>query len=238
MFEKENNFKTPSESSIDKDYVELDKLAVLTTSEIRLQIVLYLLIFGELSMSEINKKLKKSKATIHRHLKILLEQKIIQLSREKKVRGSIKAKYYKLTDEFLSLFEFKLRKILFKTDNLEKWGVKFEDLIQLFQFAMIIIKKPVEIFSRILDFYFKDIELNNQQLHREINKIDPSINITFLNESQLAKLNEKLKDFYSMLNKFALENKNQSKNVEKSYIFTSYLVNLSRLLELGSKYKY
>jgi DNA-binding transcriptional ArsR family regulator len=231
MFENEKQ----SESSINKDFVESDKLAILT-NRIRLQIILYLLIFGELSMSEINKKLKKSKATIHRHIKILKEKNIVILSREKKVRGSIKAKHYRLKDEFLSLFELQLKKILFKTDNLEIRDIKFEHLIHLFQFAMIIIKKPIEIFSRILDFYFKDIDVNYQQFYREMKKINSSINIMFLTESQFTKLNEKLKDFHSMLNNLALENKNQSNNIKRSYMFTSYLVNLNRLLELGNKY--
>jgi len=65
-----------------------------------------LTIYNELSFTELCAKIGKSKSTVHPHLQLLMEHKIVQEVREQKVRGSIPAKYYSLTPNAHELLEF------------------------------------------------------------------------------------------------------------------------------------
>ena len=69
---------------------------VLEQNEIRLLIWGLLNIYNELSFTEIAQKLGKSKSTIHPHLHKLIDVGLVKVSKQKKVRGSIPAKYYSM----------------------------------------------------------------------------------------------------------------------------------------------
>ncbi|KON28818.1 hypothetical protein AC481_00160 [miscellaneous Crenarchaeota group archaeon SMTZ-80] len=74
---------------------------VIEESEIRLVIWGLLNIYSELSFTEIAQKLGKSKSTLFPHIKELIDAGLIQVSKEKKVRGSILAKYYSIAPDAL-----------------------------------------------------------------------------------------------------------------------------------------
>lgn len=215
-----------------QDLIKLDINSILNNA-LRFQIISNLLIFNELSMSDLNRKLKRSKSTLHRHIKLLIELGFIELSKEKKVRGSIKAKYFKLTNKFLNLLDYGEKKLKIRGDEVKKKDNKIQDQIDLMKLSILINIKPLEILRKIIDFSPENRDLNYPLLLREIKAINPIINIMFLTKHEFKKLNEKLKEFNSLLNELEFNKKKQSNSEPTPYLFTSYLLNLNSLLKIN-----
>ncbi|MFX0036793.1 MAG: winged helix-turn-helix domain-containing protein [Candidatus Hermodarchaeota archaeon] len=66
---------------------------------IRLRIWGLLNVYPELSFTELAKKLRKSKSTIHPHLQKLIELGIVEISKREHIRANIEAHYYSLTSD-------------------------------------------------------------------------------------------------------------------------------------------
>ncbi|MFX1327524.1 MAG: winged helix-turn-helix domain-containing protein [Promethearchaeota archaeon] len=66
---------------------------------IRLRIWGLLNVYPELSFTELAKKLRKSKSTIHPHLQKLIELGIVEISKREHIRANIEAHYYSLTPD-------------------------------------------------------------------------------------------------------------------------------------------
>ena len=77
--------------------LQLDKKKLLA-DDINFRITSLLVVYNELSLSELTIKVRGSKSTAHRHLAVLLENDLVEVSREIKVRSDRKAKYYRLTE--------------------------------------------------------------------------------------------------------------------------------------------
>jgi DNA-binding transcriptional ArsR family regulator len=80
-----------------EDQLQLDKRKLLE-DDINFRITSLLIVYHELSLSELTRRVRGSKSTAHRHLAVLLENGLVEVSREEKVRSDRKAKYYQLTD--------------------------------------------------------------------------------------------------------------------------------------------
>lgn len=80
-----------------EDQLQLDKKKLLA-DDINFRITSLLIVYHELSLSELTVKVRGSKSTAHRHLAVLLENGLVEVSREIKVRSDRKAKYYRLTE--------------------------------------------------------------------------------------------------------------------------------------------
>ena len=81
-----------------KEQLRLDDKQKLLSDDINFRITLLLIVYHELSLSELTKRVRGSKSTAHRHLAVLLENGLVEVSREIKVRSDRKAKYYRLTE--------------------------------------------------------------------------------------------------------------------------------------------
>ena len=79
------------------DQLRLDKKKLLA-DDINFRITSLLIVYNELSLTELTKRVRGSKSTAHRHLAVLLENGLIEVSQEIKVRSDRKAKYYQLTE--------------------------------------------------------------------------------------------------------------------------------------------
>jgi predicted transcriptional regulator len=79
---------------------------VIEQNEIRLLIWGLLNIYPELSFTELAQKLGKSKSTLFPHIQELIDAGLMQISKEKKVRGSIPAKYYSIVPDALEKIVF------------------------------------------------------------------------------------------------------------------------------------
>jgi len=76
----------------------MDLTKIITMNPIRSAIVGLLIMYKELSYTELSKKLGRSKSTIHPHLKKLEDIGVIRVSREEP-RGGTPAKYYEYNQE-------------------------------------------------------------------------------------------------------------------------------------------
>ena len=95
--------KTKSiELDLDTDYLLEIPLEEIFKSKVRLEIFFLLSIYGELNLTDLSKLLDKSKPALHRHIQNLLKVGLICESKEEKVRGSIKAKFYQLFPVFVN----------------------------------------------------------------------------------------------------------------------------------------
>ncbi|MFX0211390.1 MAG: ArsR/SmtB family transcription factor [Candidatus Hodarchaeota archaeon] len=89
--------KKGSEVNDKKDKGSNDfSLDIIINSPVRHNIFFLLNVYRELSLTDLSQLLHKSKPALHRHIQKMIEAGIIKESKEEKVRGSIKAKYYKL----------------------------------------------------------------------------------------------------------------------------------------------
>ena len=79
------------------DELRLDKQKLLA-DDINFRITSLLIVYNELSLSELTRRVRGSKSTAHRHLAVLLENNLVEVSREEKVRSDRKAKFYQLTE--------------------------------------------------------------------------------------------------------------------------------------------
>ncbi|MFX0210901.1 MAG: ArsR/SmtB family transcription factor [Candidatus Hodarchaeota archaeon] len=95
MLTKNNIDIDDNKNNNPKDFV----LDVILNSQVRHSVFFLLYIYRELSLTDLSHLLDKSKPALHRHLQKMIEAGIITESKEVKVRGSIKAKYYKLVEE-------------------------------------------------------------------------------------------------------------------------------------------
>ena len=101
----------------------------LMENPLRMQILFYLLIFGELSLSELTKMLGKTKSTIHHHTKYLEDEKIrILLSREQ-ITKNYKEKFYEINPVIMDFIKSK-EKI---DDAISQRQIKKDHLIYFFQ---------------------------------------------------------------------------------------------------------
>ena len=86
-------------------------IAELFKSRTRLLIYALLSIHIEMNLNEMSKVLKKSKSTLSEHLQKMMKAGLVVVSREEKIRGNIKAKYFCLAENAEeSVYEIKPRK--------------------------------------------------------------------------------------------------------------------------------
>jgi len=69
----------------------------LLADDINFRITSLLIVYNELSLTQLTKRVRGSKSTAHRHLQVLIENELVEVSAEIKVRSDKKAKYYSLT---------------------------------------------------------------------------------------------------------------------------------------------
>jgi predicted transcriptional regulator len=221
-----------SKSEQRSDFLGTAKFLDIVVSDLKMKILLNLLISKEISLTKIAKKLNKSKPTIHRHLKKLIKNNFVEVSKEKKVRGSIKAKYYKLSKEFQKNIKPYQRSILSKIDNIGSGDEDLEDLIRLLRFYILIILKPLKILKQILNSKDKDTFGRNYNLKEVLKNLEPSFEVMFFSEKQYNEVKELMNDFYSKL-KYLRHN--QEKNIEKPYYLSLFTLELKKLLELEKR---
>ncbi|MHA2051757.1 MAG: winged helix-turn-helix domain-containing protein [Promethearchaeota archaeon] len=221
----------------------------LLQNETRFQIWGLLSIFPELSFSQICKKLNKSKSTVHPHLQKLIELDIIEVAREKKVRGNIPAKYYALTNEKQSNSIITCGigdhcpPIITGDKNTGSMEGLFSEIIDN-KLAQDIIEgeKMLEIYSKnITDSKLKFYEkISNSdfapQIIQEIFGGKESFNsIMFLSELEYRKLRELFEGLLEEIQNFIESNKSKTKKGEKDYVFLASANNFNRILKEISK---
>jgi DNA-binding transcriptional ArsR family regulator len=77
------------------------KLIAIVKEPVSLHIMMLLIVYRELSLSQMTDAIKKSKPTIHRRLQVMIDCGLVVESKEEHVRGNILAKYYKIDESVI-----------------------------------------------------------------------------------------------------------------------------------------
>lgn len=199
---------------------------IVEKSDIRMQIRGFLTIYGELSFTRLCEKIGRSKSTVHPHLKILLQHKVVQEVREQKVRGSIPAKYYSLGPNAYEILEFA--------------GVDTSKGIDR-KLADIIIKSGKNFnkyHNTLLDMhirYFNKLEKieDDEKIIDELKYyIEGYTGTTFyLTEDQLKRWRKQYFDLSIKFYKEMIKENKENPNAEKPYYFFAKILPLKKLFE-------
>jgi DNA-binding transcriptional ArsR family regulator len=149
-----------------KKQIEFMKLL---SSVPRLRIMLLLLIFRKLSLAQLSKLLRRTKATITHHIKKFETSEIIKISR-KEARGPIDAIFYELDPNFFNLVELSFDKFQSLNQNESR---------ELLHYVLLRDKWTFEVFRNILNFV--------NQFYQEIDERFLTNNSDFIKQT---------KDFY------------------------------------------
>jgi len=221
--------KSDSKPEQKNEFLNTLELIDLVINDLKIKILLNLLIYNELSLTQISNKLDKSKPTLHRHLKKLIKNRVVKVSKEKKVRGSIKAKYYKLADEFQTIIKPYQRSLLSKIDDYSSEEININNLTSLLRFYILIILKPLKTLNQLLDSNDNDIFKRKYNINKLIEILEPSLEIMFFSEQQYEEVQELMNNFYSGLKDIL---KDQNNDTEKPYYLSLFTLKLKKLLEL------
>ncbi|MBY9005556.1 MAG: winged helix-turn-helix transcriptional regulator [Candidatus Lokiarchaeota archaeon] len=202
-------------------------------NKISLGIILRLLMFQELSFTELSKALKKSKSTIHRNVQDLMKSGLIHISKEVKVRGSIKAKYYKISEDFINFLALKNEDSFSIIKNEIIDDIKLESYMNKIKTKIAIVKNPLEGLNNYVNNLHDKATLDNSQsIYNEIqNNIEPNISTMLLSRAQFKQLIEHIKEFYKNLKIITKEVKNNENTTEKPYIFSMFFFKIKEVLE-------
>ena len=195
------------------------------------KILIYLFVYGELSLTELRDKLRKSKSTVHRHIQDLIQIGFVEESKEEKVRGSIKAKFYSISKAFIK------NGIHYGIDDMVRDSTKIfetgdEDQIKnyfkMMKTTIKTLKKPLEIMEKYGENISKSINLFNPE---EI-QVQPLMKMIFLNPKQIKKFKEYLRDFWKKVETlFEEEDNGENGSAVNPFYFSFVLLNLKNLLE-------
>lgn len=201
-----------------------------------LQIFLILFLYEELNVTEISKKLNRSKATVSRHLKQMQEDGIL-VSQEKKAKGKINPLYYKLPKD-----------TLYKIKRSSSQPINFKELLQpekrlnFYRQSLGMIKSIVTLMINGMDLVNPIIQAMESKL-TDIDtadetfgyfasyfkegklKLDPIV----ISEEQLGDALEFYKEYLDKLRK--LRDKSEKNNEQKSLLIVNNILPLKDLLE-------
>ncbi len=202
-------------------------------------------IYPELTLADLSKYLKKSKSTIHPHLKVLEEMEIIEEIREEKVRGRIKSKIYSLKKGYDEKFSnWGLQPNCKKTAIDEEMGIRVSknasDWIQIqidnlelqkkfFQELEAKLHSPekgeaLEILERIYGVKYED------DAARIITKKTLKA-FGYFDEGTYQKLRVLFSDFYKGLAKYSHEAEKDNPTIEKPYYFFMNVIPMKEVYE-------
>ncbi|WP_457558393.1 ArsR/SmtB family transcription factor [Candidatus Harpocratesius sp.] len=220
MFEKE---KKRGEDNND--------LMKLLADETNFEIILFLFIHQELTLSQLEEYIQKSRSTIHRHLQLLNRNELIKESKEVKVRSHIPAKYYSVNLQKLLQFPRYSMQDLQKLSDIQKREL-FNTISQtynsIFTFMIKIIQKTQKILSII-------IQNSNNSFFEILDFQDPKlfISLSFMTEEQrklyLTRLFEFSQAFYTELQEKQLVDPQNLKKEQFPYLLFHTIIPIEKL---------
>ncbi len=203
-----------------------------------LRIILFLLIFSEVSLTKMSSLVGKVKSTITHHLKKLDKNKLLEVT-EKDARGSIDSKIFSLKKNFL-------QNTALDPNRLK--NLKEEDLKQIIQYLMVknslFLKTMSQIFERASKFY-QDFNALTSTIEK--GSFDDYLKLFFYNlfEYELCFLDEKsykeyeeiTKQFKEQLREIIKKNHEESDVIEKPYLLFHSLFPIEKLTKYDAESK-
>ncbi|MHA1613034.1 MAG: winged helix-turn-helix domain-containing protein [Promethearchaeota archaeon] len=202
--------------------------------------------YPELTLADLSKYLKKSKSTIHPHLKLLEKMGLIEEIREKKVRGAIKSKIYSLKKDYDEKFKFwgvqpNCKKVSIDqdigirlTEDMSSWIKIQVDNLNLqknfFQELRKMLDSPekdeaLEILNRIYGIHHKNETsyINSKKTLKAVGYFD---------EGTYQQLQKLFKEFYGSLAKISQEAEKDNPTIEKPYYFVMNVISMKDVYDL------
>ncbi|MFW9823178.1 MAG: ArsR family transcriptional regulator [Candidatus Thorarchaeota archaeon] len=214
-------------------------------NDTRFQIWGLLSMYQELSFSDLCRKLNKSKSTVHHHLQKLIEIGIVEVIREEKVRGSIKAKFYALrnsTDNY-NVFTCGIGNKPCPSLITGEITGTIEDLLQ--QGINKVLSEKIIEGEKVIETYNKNIHESRFRFYQNLSSLDDAHEIVkdilekkksfnsiiFLSESQYQVLRVLFEDLIIKLYKIIEENQREKPESLKPFVFLASAMNLKEILE-------
>jgi DNA-binding Lrp family transcriptional regulator len=206
----------------------------LLKDKLNFQIIMLILSYGELNVTEISKMLNQSKTTISRRL-IDMEGEIVEYKetfKEKEIEGRITPKYYRIRDEFYR----KLQPI--GADQIQENKSQFyRDLIEILRNGVEISRDSLDMINPLLDYLSSqadDPEKAKKAFDSHIFNSEFMLTISWLSEAQYQQLIQYLSEFSQKTEELLSEVPSEEK---RPYLFIGSLFNIGKMLECQAKMK-
>jgi len=230
--------KTKSiEFDLDTDYLLEIPFKEILKNQVRHEIFFLLSIYGELNLTDLSKLLAKSKPALHRHIQNLLKVGLIYESKEEKVRGSIKAKFYQLIPSIRQLYQPFDTTALLNVDDPEQRIKMFKKLIHFERAKYFISKASLDLLAKYIDQFEKQLTSSNLDVDKEfILTCCSPFNMFIFSDDSLKLLQDLFSEFDRK--KKTIEEEYETKHGEPSMkqnlmVFT--MTPIQRLLEFKRK---
>ncbi|MHA1613035.1 MAG: winged helix-turn-helix domain-containing protein [Promethearchaeota archaeon] len=201
--------------------------------------------YPELTLADLSKYLKKSKSTIHPHLKILKEMELIEEVREEKVRGAIKSKIYSLKKGYQEKFaNWGLQKNCKKEHIDTEMGIRITEnaanWIQIQIDNLIMQKKFYQELQEILNTPYQDeaLEILNRIYGLEQKKSGTQIftkktlkAFGYFDEGSYQKLRELFGKFFNEIAEISNKAEENDPTIEKPYYFLMNVIPMKEVYD-------
>lgn len=206
-------------------------------NSINFQILILLFIYSELNIPNIAKILGISKSTAIRHLTEMENYKLIELSKEQKVRSDLKTRFYKLSPSGIkNLPSYTPEQI--KGFNESQRSAFFKMIIESLKYTANFVDLTINLFMDYLDK--KDISAGDE-LQKMMEDQSISFNLQFYTENQFKKFLQIYTQFIiNLRNMFMEEYKDIQEHPEKlldskPYCWLNVLLPIQQILESKKK---
>ncbi|MFX0182121.1 MAG: helix-turn-helix domain-containing protein [Candidatus Hodarchaeota archaeon] len=214
------------------------KLKDILKSKVRLDIFFLLSIYGELSLTDLSTLLDKSKPALHRHIKKMINAGLLVESKEEKVRGSIKAKFYRLSIDVREYFSPTDRMALLDTEDPDKRLENIKHIFELEKAKSYISKASIDLITHHIDKLEEHFSLSKKDLDLESfmeTSVSP-FNIFLLSDESAELLSKQFAEFDQK--KVVIDDKFENKHgipPTKQHLVVMTIIPINKLLEFERK---
>ncbi len=197
-------------------------------NEFYMKILLFLRIYKELSLSDLAKRINKSKATLSRYTRHLIDLGLIEsyVKEDEPQAGTIKKNYYKLSEDL----DYSTKKIDFSKFTLESMK-SFEEIYEFYKKKSFTFK-TINLLSRQL---IKMVETSRLNLYGQFYETKPRgiqwvenieelpFFFRLLTEKQYQEIKSLIQEFQSKLDEILKEKTSSNGHLEKTYMLATML---------------
>ncbi|MFX0013429.1 MAG: ArsR/SmtB family transcription factor [Promethearchaeota archaeon] len=210
------------------------------------RILQLLFVYGELNLTNLSKHMDMSKSALYHHLKKLTRAGVIKVSREKKVRGSIKAKFYALDKQTALRIQLISVDDLLKIDDPKKLLKLLKSIINTYRSSFSLFKSKINMLDCYTSFLVEKVnscedsssdsfDILNLMLDYDIN-----FHAQYLTETQYKKFIGYSHEFYTKVNEMIFTNnieeiQEHNEPIEHPYFVLSMAMPLKKMLDLELK---
>ena len=210
----------------------------LMSSLTRFRILLLLLIYPKISLSEFSKLLGRTKSTIYHHLKKFDDLGILKTSR-KSVPSYIDAKIYKLKPDFLKIINLKIEDFKSLSEK-EKPAILTYILskdIKTFEVVKTLFEQVILLYKTIDKVVVNKDQISSDDYSSFYLKNPIKYDIWFLTDEEFELYNECILDFKTKLNSRLKENNEHPKGIIKPFLVLNSIFPIEKLLKYDSDTK-